>query len=166
MKALGIAGVLWCVLVCTVSLVLPGEAAINVSGAGSAPLKVAYSSLSVDLSVVQTNTVLNVNEAGMLIGIHGRVITGPTGGVGAATSLSISIDGQAASISIWPGGGVSTWAETFSVFKSGGTGFGDQADDLFYIPLAHHYASNATVQVVANGGSGTLRVGVVRGVRF
>lgn len=166
MKTFSTAAVLWLMIALAVLFTPASDAGINISGAGLSPLKMAYSSLSVDLSVVQTNTVLNVNEAGTLIGIHGRVLTAPAGGVGASTSLGVTVDGQSASLVVWPGGGVATWAQAFSVFKSAGAGFGDQNDDVFHIPLALPYASNASVQVVASGGTGTLLVGVVRGVRF
>lgn len=166
MKTLGIGVVLWALLLAiTIALAPPGEAAINVSGAGSAPLKVVYSSLAVDLSAPQTNTVVNANEAGTLIGIVGRVATAPTG-FSPTTTLSISIDGQAASIGMWAGAAL-PWTTAFSLFKSGGTGFGEQDNDQFHLALGHPYSSNLTVQVIVGpSGSGSLVIGVLRGVRF
>lgn len=135
---------------------------------GVAALRVVHSQVSDDMTALNVTDVLNVTEAGKLLGI-GMVCHGAVSGV-PETDFEVEIDGETlTSFSVynatfvWDRLGAQTWQ-----YAGTGTGGGSALGNAFWIPLASRYATSCRVShnisVVAAGG--TVILHALRGIEL
>ena len=121
------------------------------------------STASVDLTAVAATTILDVTEAGKILGIAIRVSAGVSGTVPVAT-LGITTDGGTErNISLYAS--ALTWAVGVREFSRGSGEDGDAAGDRVILPGDVIYSKSMKVSVdvtTAAGSAGTLQVSVLR----